>query len=42
LTVAGENEEGNGLHQLSYPYGIFVDDDQTIYVADCENHHIVK
>jgi sugar lactone lactonase YvrE len=42
LTVAGGNEEGNKLNQLSSPYGMFVDDNQTIYVADCENHRIVE
>jgi hypothetical protein len=29
LTVAGGNEEGNKLNQLSSPYGMFVDDNQT-------------
>ncbi|CAF3380549.1 unnamed protein product [Rotaria sp. Silwood1] len=42
LTVAGGNGKGNGIHQLSYPLGLYVDDDQTIYVADWSNHRIVE
>ena len=41
-TVAGGYEAGGGLNQLNYPYGIDVDDDQTIYVADISNHRIVE
>jgi sugar lactone lactonase YvrE len=42
LTVAGGNREGNGINQLSYPWGLYVDDDQTIYVADRYNYRIVE
>ena len=42
LTVAGGNGYGNGIHQLSYPWGLFVDDEQTVYVADRSNHRIVE
>ncbi|CAF4769091.1 unnamed protein product, partial [Rotaria sp. Silwood2] len=42
LTVAGGNGYGNGINQLSNPYGLHVDDDQTIYVADWLNHRIVE
>ncbi|CAF5109978.1 unnamed protein product, partial [Rotaria sp. Silwood1] len=42
ITVAGGNGEGNGINQLSYPYGLYVDEDQTIYVADQDNHRIVE
>jgi NHL repeat len=42
VTVAGGNGGGNGLNQFSDPYGLYVDDDQTIYVADCSNHRIVE
>ena len=42
LTVAGGNGEGNGINQLSNPLGLYVDDDQTIYVADQSNHRIVE
>ncbi|CAF5111870.1 unnamed protein product, partial [Rotaria sp. Silwood1] len=41
ITVAGGNGNGNGINQLFYPYGLYVDDDQTIYVADQYNHRFV-
>ncbi|CAF5135690.1 unnamed protein product, partial [Rotaria sp. Silwood1] len=42
ITVAGGNGYGNGTNQLNFPWGLCVDDDQTIYVADCWNHRIVE
>jgi sugar lactone lactonase YvrE len=42
VTVAGGNGQGNGLNQLSNPYGLYVDDDETLYVADYSNHRIVE
>ncbi|CAF4852893.1 unnamed protein product, partial [Rotaria sp. Silwood2] len=42
ITVAGGNRQGNGINQLSNPWGLYVDDDQTIYVADRLNHRIVE
>ncbi|CAF4606626.1 unnamed protein product, partial [Rotaria sp. Silwood2] len=42
FTVAGGNGEGNETNQLSYPWGLYVDDDQTVYVADRENARIVE
>ncbi len=42
LTVAGGNGRGNGINQLSDPWGLYVDDDQTVYVADRSNHRIVE
>ncbi|CAF3398804.1 unnamed protein product, partial [Rotaria sp. Silwood2] len=42
LTVAGGNRQGNRINQLSNPLGLYVDDDQTIYVADWSNHRIVE
>lgn len=42
LTVAGGNGKGNGINQLSQPWGLCIDDDETIYVADELNHRIVK
>ncbi|CAF1355846.1 unnamed protein product, partial [Adineta steineri] len=41
VTVAGGNGAGNKLNQLSGPFGLYVDDEQTIYVAD-GNSRIVK
>ncbi len=42
LTVAGGNVEGNGINQLHFPRGLYVDDDETVYVADRANHRIVE
>jgi sugar lactone lactonase YvrE len=42
VTVAGGNGEGNGLNQLSRPVGMYIDDDQTIYIADKLNHRILE
>ncbi|CAF4712321.1 unnamed protein product [Rotaria sp. Silwood1] len=42
ITVAGGSGQGNGINQLSYPLGLYVDDDQTIYVADTSKHRIVE
>ncbi|CAF3900310.1 unnamed protein product, partial [Rotaria sp. Silwood1] len=42
ITVAGGNRQGNGINQLSNPLGLYVDADQTIYVADRVNHRIVE
>jgi hypothetical protein len=38
ITVAG----GNGLDQLNFSFGVHVDDNENIYVADYENHCIVE
>jgi sugar lactone lactonase YvrE len=42
ITVAGGNGQGHELNQLSDPWGIYVYDDQTIYIADRSNHRIVE
>ncbi|CAF1561617.1 unnamed protein product, partial [Rotaria sp. Silwood1] len=42
ITVAGGNRQGNEINQLSNPSGLYVDDDQTIYVSDQSNHRIVE
>ncbi|CAF3136014.1 unnamed protein product [Rotaria sp. Silwood2] len=42
VTVAGGNGQGSGMHQLSNPWGLYVDDDQNIYIADWSNHRIVE
>ncbi|CAF3880308.1 unnamed protein product, partial [Rotaria sp. Silwood1] len=42
ITVAGGNRQGNEINQLSDPWGLYVDDDQAIYVADQSNHRIVE
>ncbi|CAF1466691.1 unnamed protein product [Rotaria sp. Silwood1] len=42
ITVAGGNGNGRGTNQLNGSCGLYVDDDQTIYVADRNNHRIVE
>ena len=42
LNVAGGNGKGNGNNQLSIPCGLYIDDDQTIYIADQFNHRIIE
>ncbi|CAF1137066.1 unnamed protein product [Adineta steineri] len=42
ITVAGGNRKGQGLNQLNFPYGIFIDQKKTIFIADCWNHRIVE
>ncbi|MFD2572722.1 T9SS type A sorting domain-containing protein [Spirosoma soli] len=40
--VAGYNGQGPGLNQLDTPSGVFVDKFGAIYVADLNNHRIMK
>ncbi|CAF1090398.1 unnamed protein product [Adineta steineri] len=42
VTIAGGNGQGRGLNQLILPEGVFVDDDNSVYVADSGNHRILK
>ncbi|CAF4429943.1 unnamed protein product, partial [Rotaria sp. Silwood2] len=42
VTVAGGNGEGNAMNQLKTPWGLCVDDEQTVYIADCSNHRIIE
>ncbi|CAF1122685.1 unnamed protein product [Adineta steineri] len=42
IVVAGGNGKGNQLNQLNWPTFIFVDDDQSVYVSDYENHRVMK
>ncbi|CAF1134327.1 unnamed protein product [Adineta steineri] len=42
MTVAAGNEQGEGLNQLKFPFGIFIDKKKNIFIADCWNHRIVK
>ncbi|CAF1266469.1 unnamed protein product [Adineta steineri] len=41
-TVAGGNGKGEGLNQLSDPWGICIDNDKSVYIADQWNHRVVK
>jgi hypothetical protein len=40
--VAAGNGSGNGLNQLYNPFGLYVADNQTVYVADYYNNRIVE
>ncbi|CAF4397125.1 unnamed protein product [Rotaria socialis] len=42
ITIAGGYGKGYGLNQLNRPCGIYVDDDQTVFIADTDNHRIVE
>ncbi|CAF1355256.1 unnamed protein product [Rotaria sordida] len=42
VTVAGGHGEGSATNQLGGPYGLFVDDDQTMVIADHSNHRIIQ
>ena len=43
VTVTGGNGNGNALNQLYWPHGLDIDDDnQSIVIADCENHRIME
>ncbi|CAF1459896.1 unnamed protein product [Adineta steineri] len=42
ITVAGRNERGQELNQLSNPWSICIDNDKSIYIADSSNNRIVK
>ncbi|CAF0913582.1 unnamed protein product [Adineta steineri] len=42
IVVAGGNGQGNQLNQLSYPRFVFVDEEQSVYVSDVNNHRVMK
>ncbi|CAF1377009.1 unnamed protein product [Rotaria sordida] len=42
VTVAGGLQHGGAINQLQNPHGIFVDDDQTMIIADWGNARIVQ
>ena len=42
VTVAGGNGHGGETNQLHRPYGLCVDDEDTVIVADFMNHRIVE
>ncbi|CAF2063463.1 unnamed protein product, partial [Rotaria magnacalcarata] len=42
VTVAGGHGRGDATNQLSGPHSLFVDDDQTVVIADHYNHRIMQ
>ncbi|CAF1407535.1 unnamed protein product [Adineta steineri] len=42
ISMAGGNGEGQELNQLNRPFGIFIDKNKNIFIADDCNHRIVK
>ena len=43
MIVAGESGESDDTNRLYYPHGLHIDhDNQSIVIADCENHRIVE
>ncbi|CAF3239996.1 unnamed protein product, partial [Rotaria socialis] len=42
VTIAGGHGEGDATNQLYWPLSLFVDDDQTVAIADNWNHRIMQ
>jgi DNA-binding beta-propeller fold protein YncE len=42
IIVAGGNGKGHSLNQLNRPTFICVDDEQSIYISDSDNHRVIK
>ncbi|CAF1512885.1 unnamed protein product, partial [Adineta steineri] len=42
VTIAGGHGAGSGTNQLIWPQGLFVDDDQTVVIADWRNNRIMQ
>lgn len=42
ITVAGGNGAGSGQNQLNFPYSVFIDANNNLYVTDTQNHRIQK
>ncbi|CAM4949443.1 unnamed protein product [Rotaria socialis] len=42
VTIAGGHGSGDATDQLNEPHGLFVDDDQTVVIAEWANHRIVQ
>lgn len=42
ITVAGGNGRGSELNQLNGSVAMYIDDDDTLYIADAENHRILE
>ncbi|CAF3883321.1 unnamed protein product, partial [Rotaria magnacalcarata] len=42
VTVAGGHGYGGATNKLNYPYGLFVDDNQTVVIADWANDRVMQ
>ncbi|CAF3835971.1 unnamed protein product [Rotaria magnacalcarata] len=42
VTIAGGHGRGDATNQLNEPHGLFVDDDETVVIAEWANHRIVQ
>ncbi|CAF2172059.1 unnamed protein product [Rotaria magnacalcarata] len=42
MTVAGGHGRADAINQLNSPYGLFVDDDQTVVIANSGNNRIIQ
>ncbi|CAF4415320.1 unnamed protein product, partial [Rotaria magnacalcarata] len=42
VTIAGGNGQGGATNQLNLPHGLFIDDNQTVVIADTYNHRIMQ
>ncbi|CAF2113087.1 unnamed protein product [Rotaria magnacalcarata] len=42
VTIAGDNGDGSATNQLHCPQGLFIDDNQTVVIADNCNHRIIQ
>ncbi|CAF4876507.1 unnamed protein product [Rotaria socialis] len=42
VTIAGGHGSGDATNQLWTPFGLFVDDDQTVVIVDFGNHRIMQ
>ena len=42
VMVAGTGIPGIGLNEVDFPQDVFVEEDQTLYIADTSNHRIIK
>lgn len=42
IIAAGESSKGSSQYHLNHPWGIFVDQHSTLFIADVENHRIQR
>ena len=42
VVVAGGNGQGRRLHQLNHPMYVVIGEDQSIYVSDSWNDHVMR